>query len=354
MEYELYLYHHGVKGMKWGVRRYQRKDGSLTPAGRKRYSDDPGLRAQRSELDSAKAARKASMKAYSRADTMYRNVPTPDNLSALKKARSRFEAHDAEYRKTKLKYDTNKEVARIKDDGIEIHNKSKHRLRLEEQYRQIGMDEFQAQAAANNRIRTEKILAATAALTITACAAYVANKKLRGRIDTIVKAGESLQRIEGLDTNGKLHGVFYASSGKHDAKRYSGMLAATRQKQTGHAYLMKLQAASDIKVASRDNAAKAFGELYKNDPTFRTSVQSHVSKHFAGINKVTNVSDVSDKNIKKMYDNFNSNLGRIRNGGSGADTAFFNKLKSAGYGAVQDINDMKYSGFNARKPQISI
>lgn len=33
------LKHWGVKGMKWGVRRYQNKDGSLTPAGRKRYAD---------------------------------------------------------------------------------------------------------------------------------------------------------------------------------------------------------------------------------------------------------------------------------------------------------------------------
>ena len=36
MDNGLELYHHGVKGMRWGVRRYQNKDGSLTAKGKKR------------------------------------------------------------------------------------------------------------------------------------------------------------------------------------------------------------------------------------------------------------------------------------------------------------------------------
>ena len=36
--YQDSLTHHGIKGQKWGVRRYRNEDGSLTPAGKKRQA----------------------------------------------------------------------------------------------------------------------------------------------------------------------------------------------------------------------------------------------------------------------------------------------------------------------------
>ena len=38
------LIHYGILGMKWGVRRYQNKDGSLTSAGKKRYSNNDNIK----------------------------------------------------------------------------------------------------------------------------------------------------------------------------------------------------------------------------------------------------------------------------------------------------------------------
>lgn len=346
------LYHHGIKGQRWGIRRYQKKDGSLTPAGKKRYYDTPELNKQKSEVDAAKSALRSSRKVRYLASNDLNIDYTDANLKALKKAERQVILDRAAVRRSKLKYDTNKEVARIQDKGIEFKNKSKHRLRLEEQYKKAGMTDEQAQAAANNRIRTEKLLAASAALTVGACALYVANKYRKERIDGVIKAGETLQRIEMQDTGGKLHDTFYVAQGKHDMKRYENMLGACRQRQTGHAYMMKLEATSDIKVASRDKARKVFGELYKTDPEFKKAVAPFVKEHYGGRNRIINLDDVSDRNIKKMYDNFNTGIVEKSMRDSGADQKFYAKLKSAGYGAIHDINDMKYSGYNAKKPLI--
>lgn len=67
-----YLIHSGTKGMKWGVRRYQNKDGSLTPLGKKRYETSSKKTDKRHE-DYKKAHTKKSIKEMSDAELRERN-----------------------------------------------------------------------------------------------------------------------------------------------------------------------------------------------------------------------------------------------------------------------------------------
>lgn len=53
------LYHHGIKGQKWGVRRYQNEDGSLTPAGRRRLERADQKWAKKNSEKITKTAKKA-------------------------------------------------------------------------------------------------------------------------------------------------------------------------------------------------------------------------------------------------------------------------------------------------------
>lgn len=311
------LYHYGILGMKWGVRRYQNQDGSLTNAGRRHYYGDASVARAHSKYQEAVDNRK-------KAQRNGKNVkPSKDN----------------EYR-SEFEYKTKREAARIRAKNIEFKEKSKYRQKLEAQYKKLGLSDEDARAAANRKIRAEKILAASAALTVAACAAYAYSKHRKNKIDGVIKAGEALQRIEMQDTGGKLHEVFYVAKGKHDMDRYKGLLGLQRQKQVGQAYLMKLEAASDIKVASKEKARKAFGDLMNNDKDFRRSFGfGFVDRSF------------TTREINKMYETFNR---QIVNRSMPQDSVnkFYDKLKSDGYGAIQDVNDMDYSGYKAKNPLI--
>lgn len=62
MQYS-YLYHHGILGQKWGVRRFQNEDGSLTPAGRERYGLKPDYTFNEQSVE-GKRAKEALLKGF--------------------------------------------------------------------------------------------------------------------------------------------------------------------------------------------------------------------------------------------------------------------------------------------------
>ena len=69
------LYHHGIKGMKWGVRRYQNTDGSLTNAGKKRAEHKLNKLFEKS--DKAISKYKSYDRQYKLADSGAKKALTP-------------------------------------------------------------------------------------------------------------------------------------------------------------------------------------------------------------------------------------------------------------------------------------
>lgn len=96
------LAHHGVKGMHWGVRRYQNPDGTLTDAGKKRYFGDDQLPTEKGKKYIAKSAKKYAKKSKT--------------LKELNKKRNEFET-----RRGELNYFANKHASQVAKIRPEDH-----------------------------------------------------------------------------------------------------------------------------------------------------------------------------------------------------------------------------------------
>ena len=85
-----YVAHHGILGMKWGIRRYQNKDGSLTPRGRARLYGKDGAETLEHRLDRAIDAAKYDYD-ISDVDKKLSKTTKGRKISKLQKKRSRYE-----------------------------------------------------------------------------------------------------------------------------------------------------------------------------------------------------------------------------------------------------------------------
>ena len=346
---EDYLAHHGILGMKWGVRRYQNSDGTLTSAGKKRYGN--AEKEVSDYLNAKENYRKAVTKYGSASNSISTKMRAYYKLKSASKQLSyaKIDLKDAEYRK-KLS---------------EQKNKSKRQISLESEYMKNGFTKEEAELAAYKRVRTERAIAIAGGLTVAAVGAYVAYKHYDKVADRIIKGDTLLQNISTNSDKG-VSDAFYASFGKHDNNRYLGAYGKVLQDRVNFGFgdgVYKTNIRineSGLKVASPKNASKILQNTMAKDPSFSKNIEKMLSEW-----ENQTLGDAQKKVFEKARSSLNKgkvnekvyeavNIALVDHGQNGQEMSskFYKALKSAGYDAIRDVNDYKYSGYGARNPLI--
>ena len=313
---EDYLYHFGVKGMKWGVRRYQNEDGSLTSLGKKRDK----------MLSDRKTAKKHS---------------TTSNMVKAEYSRREFE--DA---KTRLKLENQKK-------------KSKRQQDLEKKYIDQGFAKDEAEIKAYNRAKTETILKVAGGIALASAAAYVAYKHYDKVTDRVFEKGSEIGR---LTNNGSepTNRAFYGFVNKHDKDRYEGLYGKTLG-ANGPVYRKAMRAAGDINVASPESARKVLKNMFDTDKQSFDVFKKNIDAMASVVPPTTKQGKLWRKAKRELdsgkigdntYKAFNTTLVLHTKEQQPINDKFYSAMKKAGYGAIRDVNDKENSGYFAKNPLI--
>lgn len=284
------LYHYGIKGQKWGVRRYQNDDGSLTPSGKKRYSDD-------------------------------------GQINSIKR-----------------KENPKKGLIQKRKDKLTEHYISK------------GYKPNAAKTMAEQRMKTEAVLAVVGTVAITAVAIKVARRVGQDYVDQTFKSGKIIQNIgANPDANFK-DTPFFAAVNRADKKAY-GMNYANEKREMikrrvaqgdreyQGIFNNQIKLTGDVRRASVANAQKIFYKKMDSDPQFRKEVLDTLKKTSYSDSKAVGEYLQKGKHARKLYDRFNQALATPQFQAAGIHKKYYDEMKKHGYNAILDINDTRYSGY---------
>ena len=352
--YEQYLQHHGILGQKWGVRRYQNKDGSLTAEGKNRYSDleKKVASAQKKKNSTIRTTYETSEHFQKRKETADRNLYLAKRELAYAKAKDAYQASRTD-------------------------KKSKRQLKLEEDFKKQGMSDEESAVYAYKQKQIEKYVAIAGAAALTATAAYVAYKHYDKAVDKYIGGDKLMYRIEPNDSKG-LTDFFYTVTDKKDANKYVGLFAGGHLGGVDNAdsniYQKVVKGSTNLKIASDKNATKIANKLFVDNGEFRQALvkanlftESEIKKIGEGLTSGNNRKTKTDVNIFQrgtFYEKFNSAIAGLNH--QSRDTSnsvvaenskkvlelFRSAMEAEGYDGVRDINDRKFSGYNAKTPTI--
>ena len=300
------LTHHGIKGMKWGVRRFQNKDGSLTPAGRKRY-DEPiqGTNSTNKKTQNTKSKSLHRLKL----EEKYRN-----------EGLSKEEAEQKAIKRIKA------EAYIAAAAGITVASCLAYA-----KYKNYTTDKVFKENTEFQRIMR---LSPNAIIRDDSRQYIAINKR-----DKVKYKGLYAQRLNDLNKTPK--------SIEQGLKVYD----------------VTMKNKKEMRVASRKRAEDTFKKLYLNDDNFRQTLKED-AKHigvgrivFENVRKkIYNGEELNNRDFKKAYDYFNAHvlMDRDLDGNNNKlSNMFFDSLRKQGINAIQDVNDQKYSGYRAKLPIIT-
>ena len=292
------LTHYGIKGMKWGVRRFQNKDGTLTNAGKNRYSED---------VEKAKAKYEARKKETRKARDRYNRKTYGGILYDYEATKNLTKAESAQV-SAKMDYKDSKIYDRIKD-----RPKTERTKKLEKRYLDQGLTEREAVVAAYKRQRAEKVLVGALAVAATVAVAYAAKRHYDNTVDKIINPDELLHNISDKSNRG-IEDAFYVARSAGDREKYRGMYG--RQVLARHDMMKSLGAvegdlklydtavkvgSESLKVASPKSATKVMKRLMESDGEFRDSALESMKEMANGpFGMISKAGRVQQKAIAKM------------------------------------------------------